>query len=320
MPSQVKSLLLISQEILTNNIDGLSYVGNVPYCLLRPSLKKATPQQLFLIERLNPHLTPESDELWLRHMSTFKDLIDAYHQGEHQDPASWRGLYLKRYQENEKRKKIISEKVKSQYNKIQNEKAARSIKVLKGVVRGRTHDSRRFSSSNGSSGSNNNSSSSSRLFLETKKAANKTNAIYRSHVQKSYHTITTTAAATTTSSNSSNMNASYSSTVTNVSKPPSQLAKAYHSNQARYGQPTPLPRTSTYPLIPPPILPPSHSTLLGNYTSTCGNSDRIKRQKTTASSKPNLSKSPSQSSSDHPHMQTKRPAALVNYNIFNELG
>ncbi|CAO3597677.1 unnamed protein product [Absidia cylindrospora] len=306
MPSQVKSLLLISQEILTNNIDGLSYVGNVPYCLLRPSLKKATPQQLFLIERLNPHLTPESNELWLRHMSTFKDLIDAYHQGDHQIQLHG----VKRYQENEKRKKIISEKVKSQYSQIQNEKAARSIKVLKGVVRGRTHDSRRLSSSNGSSISN----SSSRLFLETKKAANKTNAIYRSHVQKSYHPITTT------SCNSSNMNVSSPSTVTNVSKPPSQLAKSFQSNQVRYGLPTPLPRTSTYPLIPPPILSPSHSTLLNNYTSTCGNSDRIKRQKTTASSKPNLSKSPSQSSSDHPHMQTKKPAALVNYNIFNELG
>ncbi|KAI8098758.1 RNA polymerase II transcription factor SIII subunit A-domain-containing protein, partial [Halteromyces radiatus] len=132
MPFQVKSLLVISQDILTNNIDGLTYVGNVPYSLLKPSLKKATPQQLYLIERLNPHLLPESDELWLRHMSIFKDLLDAYHQGDHQDSTTWRGLYLKRYRENEERKKIISEKVKSQYNKIQHEKKARSIKMIKG--------------------------------------------------------------------------------------------------------------------------------------------------------------------------------------------
>ncbi|CAO3623681.1 unnamed protein product [Cunninghamella echinulata] len=59
MLKQVKFLVQISQETLANNIDGLSYVGVVPYYLLKPSLKKATPQQLFLIERLNPHLLPE---------------------------------------------------------------------------------------------------------------------------------------------------------------------------------------------------------------------------------------------------------------------
>ncbi|SAM08202.1 hypothetical protein [Absidia glauca] len=271
MPTQVKSLVLISQEILTNNIDGLSYVGSVPYSLLRPSLKKATPQQLYLIERLNPHLTPESDELWLRHMSVFKDLLDAYRQGDYQDSRHWRGLYLKRYQENEKRKKIISEKVKSQYNKIQDEKAARSIKVLKGVVRGRTHDTRRFSGTN--------SNGSSRLFLETKKAASKTitcvgayrNAIYRSHVQKPYHL--NSPLSTTTPLNKTIPSLS-PDTVMNVYKPPSQLARSYRTNHARYGsKPTSAP---IYSMIPPP---PSHSSAIENCTSTWGNTDKLKRLK-----------------------------------------
>ncbi|KAI8344490.1 RNA polymerase II transcription factor SIII subunit A-domain-containing protein [Chlamydoabsidia padenii] len=277
MPTQVKSLVLISQEILTKNIDGLSHVGSVPYSLLRPSLKKATPQQLYLIERLNPHLTPESNELWLRHMSSFKDLLDAYHSGDHQDSRQWRGLYLKRYQENEKRKKIISEKVKSQYSKIQNEKAARSIKVLKGVVRGRTHDTRRCS------GTSNNGSS--RLFLETKKAASKTNAIYRSHIQKPHQ-------------HSPTMHSLSPTSIMHISKPPSKLVKSYRSNQARYRSPTLS--TPTYPMV----IPPSS---LDNHTSTCGN-----QQKTSLSSNP-------ASPPSNPNIRTKKPVALVNYNIFEEL-
>lgn len=102
------------------------------------------------------------------------------------------------------------------------------------------------------------------------------NAIYRSHVQKKpNHTSTNTS---TSSTISSSMNV-FASTMTNVSKPPSQLAKSYQSNYTRYGRPTPLQHTSTSPLIPPPILSQSHSTLLRNYTSTCGTPDQMKRQK-----------------------------------------
>lgn len=72
MPKQVKSLLVSCQDSLTKSLDGkkcgnhvvdldlmfsflvLSEVGCVPYSLLKDSLKHATPQQLYRIERANP--------------------------------------------------------------------------------------------------------------------------------------------------------------------------------------------------------------------------------------------------------------------------
>ncbi|CAO3645169.1 unnamed protein product [Cunninghamella blakesleeana] len=263
MLKQVKFLVQISQETLSNNIDGLSYVGVVPYYLLKPSLKKATPQQLHLIERLNPHLLPEFDELWLNHVLTYSDLREAYQQGLYQSQSTWRELYLKRYQENEQRKKEISEKVKNQYNKIQNEKAARSIKVIKNVssVYGRTYESRKQSTS-------------SKLFLETRKAANKVNAIYRSHNPSLVHK--------PIKSNSLTLNNNH---LINISKPPSRLAQSYQSNRAKYGLPPCLP-TSVSQLIPPtpqPIktsnLSRSKSASIYNCSSTYQYTQNIKQEK-----------------------------------------
>ncbi|KAI9306432.1 RNA polymerase II transcription factor SIII subunit A-domain-containing protein [Cunninghamella echinulata] len=307
MLKQVKSLVQISQETLANNIDGLSYVGVVPYYLLKPSLKKASPQQLFLIERLNPHLLPESNELWLNHMLSYTDLRVAYNQGLHQSSSSWRELYLKRYQENEQRKRAISEKVKNQYNKIQNEKAARSIKVIKNVtsVRGRTNESRKTTGS-------------SKLFIETRKAANKTNAIYRCHAHSAIHKHPYANASISNNNNNNN-----NSSIINISKPPSKLAQSYQSNRAKFGTPTILP-SSVSQLIPPPSpikspsLSKSNSTSIYNCASTYEYTRNIKQQQHQQKdflTESNISK-PSPTS---PVNKTRKPTAIVNFNIFDEL-
>ncbi|KAI9321849.1 hypothetical protein BX666DRAFT_1034589 [Dichotomocladium elegans] len=95
------------------------------------ALRRATAQQLERIERANPHFIPESNELWLQHCLSFANIRDAYHNGEYRDPAMWRSLYQKRFQEGERKRQIIRNKIKKEYSKIQSEKAARSIKVLK---------------------------------------------------------------------------------------------------------------------------------------------------------------------------------------------
>ncbi|KAF7732473.1 RNA polymerase II transcription factor SIII subunit A3 [Apophysomyces ossiformis] len=134
----------------------LTDVGSVPYALLKEPLRKATPKQLYRIERANPHLIPDSDELWLAHCLYYSDIRQAYNEGQHQDPRTWRQLYLKRFEENERKKRIVSEKIKNQYNKIQDERAARSIKVLKGAVpsQGRGFNTANISGITKSSGTN----------------------------------------------------------------------------------------------------------------------------------------------------------------------
>ncbi|KAI9026585.1 RNA polymerase II transcription factor SIII subunit A-domain-containing protein [Phycomyces nitens] len=142
MSHQVKSLFMISQDVIAKHIDGLSDVCGIPYWLLKEPLKKANPQQLYHIEKANPHFLPESDELWLSHCMSYSDIREAYRNGEYQDSRIWRQLYLKRYKEAANKRELMSQKIKSQYSKIQNEKAARSIKVLKGVgpKYGRTYE------------------------------------------------------------------------------------------------------------------------------------------------------------------------------------
>ncbi|KAI8636654.1 RNA polymerase II transcription factor SIII subunit A-domain-containing protein [Parasitella parasitica] len=131
----VKSLVVSCQDTLTKYLDVVSEVGCVPYSLLKSSLVHATPQQLYKIEKANPDIAAESDELWLKHCLTYKDIRDDYYEhGLYREPKKWRELYLNRFKENEKKRQLIKQKVKSQYNKIQNEKEKRSIKVLHSVV------------------------------------------------------------------------------------------------------------------------------------------------------------------------------------------
>ncbi|KAI8391717.1 RNA polymerase II transcription factor SIII subunit A-domain-containing protein [Radiomyces spectabilis] len=245
MSQQVKSLVVISQEVLSKHFEGLLDVGTVPYYLLKEPLKKATPQQLYRIERANPHLLPESDELWLSHCLCYKDIRDAYFSGQHQDPRLWRQLYLQRFEENERRRQRVSEKIKNQYNKIQHEKEARSIKVLRGIApirTGRSYDAAKRSRS-------------SRLFQETKKAADKVHAIY--HCRQPHAASPTPKIIRP-------------STLIHSSKPPSALDKAYRSNRALYEAP-PKRRPSS-PLIPPPskldlpALPSPHQRTLPKKT------------------------------------------------------
>lgn len=89
----------------------------------------------------------------MKHCFLFKEVKDGYEQGLHRNPKEWRELYLvkfifdfmtfffknipktqNRHTEVERKRKAIKERIASQYSKIKTDKAARSIKVLHGVV------------------------------------------------------------------------------------------------------------------------------------------------------------------------------------------
>ncbi|ORX53663.1 hypothetical protein DM01DRAFT_1048459 [Hesseltinella vesiculosa] len=278
MPKQVKSLVAICQETLSMNLDGLASIGDVPYSLIKSALQRATAQQLHLIELHNPHLVPQSHELWLAHVLQYSDLRQALSEGQYKDPSCWRDLYLTRYQEMEERKRMISEKVKNQYNKIRNEKAARSIKVINGhhlppskrISRGtQLHDA---------------SPQTSRLFMATKKAASKSYAIYNSRVTKRQPVTPARA------------HLHRPSPVPFV-KPPSKLEKQYQANYRRFGHTPTIP--NTLPLIPPSPAAASNCTSTSEHT-------QFQRQ-------------PPSRLPPSPKSSSKKPAAIVNYNIFQQL-
>jgi hypothetical protein len=62
--SGVPSLAALCIGWLKAHIDSLKHVGDVPYSLLKPVLVRCTSEQLMVIERCNPRLLPETDELW----------------------------------------------------------------------------------------------------------------------------------------------------------------------------------------------------------------------------------------------------------------
>ncbi|KAI8062792.1 RNA polymerase II transcription factor SIII subunit A-domain-containing protein [Gilbertella persicaria] len=256
---QVKSLVTTCQDTLAKYLDLLVDVGSVPYSLLKASILHATPQQLYRIEKANPDIAAESDELWLKHCLLFQDIRHEYEQGLHQDPKQWRELYLNKYQENEKKRQLIKEKVKNQYSKIQNEKEKKSIKVLHGVVptkKRHSYESARRSTM-------------SKLFQQTKKETDKVASIYHSSPKrpKPIHQHTTTI---------------------RVPKPASQLTREYQDNFAMHS------RASFSPPAPSPLIQPKSKSL---------------------SHEP----SPKRLKSNNTINEKKKPVAMVNFNIFNEL-
>ncbi|KAG2216092.1 hypothetical protein INT45_010240 [Circinella minor] len=311
MPKEIKSLVAISQDILARHLEGLDDVGSTPYSLLKPALRKATPKQLFRIEKANPHLRQECNELWLNHCLSYVDIREAYHQGEHQDPTKWRRTYMQRFKETERKRELISAKVKKQYTKIQNEKAAKSIKVLSGYVPTQGRGS--------SSYDNAKRNQTSKLFQETRRAANRSHAMYRPTQQRSSSSIFV--------SNKSHRSLPLSTNIVPVSKPTSILSKAY--NNLRQQHLSPPQHFISQPLIPPPShrieLPERQVEKKHNNTNqiymkkptsiTTTTTTTTTPFKTTTLSKRKRLESPI----SRKETQSRKPAALVNYDIFKQL-
>ncbi|KAG2233974.1 hypothetical protein INT48_006466 [Thamnidium elegans] len=284
----VKSLVRCCQDSLTKSLDVLAEVGCVPYSLLRNSLRNATAQQLYRIERANPvsFLMSEINELWLNHCLLFKEIRDDYERGLHRDPKEWRELYLNQHKEVERKRREIKERVATQYSKIKNEKAARSIKVLHGIVpttRNHSYESAKQSTM-------------SKLFQQTKRAASKATSIYQQPKKST--------AAPSVAQNF--LYAPSASNLIRAPKPPSKLMKAYQHNRIQYPSQKPLPADL--------IAPRSTIPLTTNMEEKKVERKDVKRDLNKESNRI------SHKDSDKDiNKAKKKPAAVVNFNIFNEL-
>ncbi|KAI8584104.1 hypothetical protein K450DRAFT_218167 [Umbelopsis ramanniana AG] len=117
-----KSLVEICQGIIGKHLDALYELGDTPFRLMEAPLKRATAQQLYRIEKCNPHITEETQDLWIPHCLSFRDIRIAYEAGNVSHDTNWREMYLDRHEENQRKRQLIGAKIKSHYNQIQNEK------------------------------------------------------------------------------------------------------------------------------------------------------------------------------------------------------
>ncbi|KAG2182815.1 hypothetical protein INT44_005795 [Umbelopsis vinacea] len=138
-------------------------------------LKRATAQQLYRIEKCNPHITEETQDLWIPHCLTFRDMRIAYEAGNISLDTNWRETYLERHEENQRKRQLIGAKIKSHYNQIQNEKEARSTKFInKAILPSKRRVEHSFNHTSKRTRGNS-------LFAKTMHAARQEAAIYHSH-------------------------------------------------------------------------------------------------------------------------------------------
>uniref|UniRef100_A0AAF5RTX6 Elongin-A n=1 Tax=Wuchereria bancrofti TaxID=6293 RepID=A0AAF5RTX6_WUCBA len=106
----VPTLQNLCIKILIANINSIEEVGDTPYFLLKPVLEKCSLNQLCLIERRNPQLMEDSDELWERIVNR------AFPKCETTDDETWRECYYRLCEENERKLKLLSTKI-TQHNR-----------------------------------------------------------------------------------------------------------------------------------------------------------------------------------------------------------
>jgi len=94
-------------SVLTDNVDKIYYLGDAPYYLLKTVLQKCNTKQLSRIERLNPQIMDETDELW----QEFCKKEFSRQRPDSDDDESWRELYLRCGREREDRLKDITKHI-----------------------------------------------------------------------------------------------------------------------------------------------------------------------------------------------------------------
>ncbi|KAL1922306.1 uncharacterized protein VTP21DRAFT_9845 [Calcarisporiella thermophila] len=132
MPRPVPSLTKLCQNAIIKNLDMLSDVGDVPWRLLEPILKMATPRQLTIIEQHNKERfkPADTDYLWEKHcLENFREVREKYIRGELGKISSWRKLFLSCENEKEKKMQEVGAKLRDKYKKLEEERRRKQLKI-----------------------------------------------------------------------------------------------------------------------------------------------------------------------------------------------
>lgn len=109
--TDVSSLQEMCVRILIENIDGIGYIGGVPYMILKPVLERCTAKQLYTIEDFNAYLLEDTGELWKQHcMRTYRN--------QHPEAGeTWRDLYIRLHDEQESKLKSVTRNISASMSK-----------------------------------------------------------------------------------------------------------------------------------------------------------------------------------------------------------
>ncbi|XP_050541713.1 transcription elongation factor B polypeptide 3 isoform X2 [Daktulosphaira vitifoliae] len=93
--SEVPKLHDICIQIIKDNLDALEYTGGVPFVILEPILKYATPDQLYTLEYYNNYLIEDTGKFWEFHCKKeFRNKVP-------DNGETWRDFYVRCLEERE---------------------------------------------------------------------------------------------------------------------------------------------------------------------------------------------------------------------------
>ncbi|XP_070493950.1 transcription elongation factor B polypeptide 3-like [Chironomus tepperi] len=104
--SEVPTLKNQCLRVLTQNLDYVECIGDVPFNVIRPALEKAKPDQLTKIEYYNPYLLDESDILWMAICQR------KWRTRQPTEMESWREMYERCNQEDEEKLNRLTKNIR----------------------------------------------------------------------------------------------------------------------------------------------------------------------------------------------------------------
>lgn len=128
------TLVSMAQRNLIRNLAHLQDVGDAPYNVIKPALRKIVdPQQLRTIEIASPHIGDADAELWIafvkRDIPNWKDKMV-----EPKNPRSWWKVYRKLYKEEQAAQEEQQKQLKEALMKEKAEKEGHQTNILGTVV------------------------------------------------------------------------------------------------------------------------------------------------------------------------------------------
>ncbi|XP_025408380.1 transcription elongation factor B polypeptide 3-like isoform X2 [Sipha flava] len=118
--TEVPTLHDLCVKSIKNNLDSLSYTGGVPFEILEPILKYASPDQLYNLEHYNDYLIEDTGKLWEYHcQKEFRGKVPEKNE-------MWRDFYIRCLEERETKLAKLRKKV--------NANQAASIPVRKTIL------------------------------------------------------------------------------------------------------------------------------------------------------------------------------------------
>ena len=128
------SLVFMTQRACLRNLPGITDVGDVPYDILRPILRKITnPQQLHDLETQSPHIADADAELWRAFIA--RD-IPAWQSKlvEPANPRSWWKVYKKLMKEEKRATEEVEERLSAAMGGLSKKREENQAKFVGKVI------------------------------------------------------------------------------------------------------------------------------------------------------------------------------------------